>query len=201
MNYFWHANFQAEMSGHPQILTFIATLLSALLMNTIMLPAQVPVGFHPRHCLHQDDFIAQTLENDFSDEEYFGINHIPGGTGAAPYFIQLTKDKESGELKASCATPEIDSEVPKIRRQSKADEAQRTNSGVTLIPNPAKDVVIIRNGYQSAVFIFDYTGRQVLFRQLGSDTKLDISALNCGIYSVKVEKGNMMVNLQLMIQR
>jgi len=189
------------MSFYQQILTLAANLLIAVVFNPFNLSAQVPLGFHPRHCLDQEDFLYHSIESDYTADGFYGNYQLTVGSGSAQYFLQLTKDKESGELKASCATPEVGGEPAKIRKQIKPEETTRVNSGVSLIPNPAKDVVIIRNGYQSAVYIFDYTGRQVLFRQLGADTKLDISALNCGIYSVKVDRGNLVYNLQLMIQR
>ena len=163
-----------------------------LLFGALQAGAQVPYGFHPRHCL--------SLESLYEEDMEAGMVQGSSGTGPAMYFLQLSRDRESGELKASCATPGIEIEY-KPDESSPQKKHHISSAGVSLIPNPAKDAVIVRNGFQSAVYIFDYTGRQVLFQQLGAEVRIDLTSLSCGIYSVKVEKNGVVHNLQLMIQR
>lgn len=66
---------------------------------------------------------------------------------------------------------------------------------LTLYPNPANDFVSIENGVSGNLFVLDKTGRVVLNEKIQSENQqIDVSALNSGLYFVKVVFKGALVN-------
>jgi uncharacterized repeat protein (TIGR02543 family) len=63
------------------------------------------------------------------------------------------------------------------------DIVKRT--GITLYPNPARDVVFIKDA-EDLIYIYDLNSHLVLTRQIGDNNPVNISSLANGIYFVKV---------------
>jgi hypothetical protein len=60
-------------------------------------------------------------------------------------------------------------------------------NNVVLYPNPANDFVSIENGAGGNLIVQDHTGRVVLNEKIQSENhQVDISALNSGLYFVKI---------------
>ncbi|MEZ4803745.1 MAG: S8 family serine peptidase [Gelidibacter sp.] len=82
------------------------------------------------------------------------------------------------------------------------EEAQVEN--IYLYPNPVKDLLYLQlpsNMEFSQVSIFDITGKQISSRTLNQSVKtLDVSSLHAGIYLLKFQTHNSVVNLKLIKQ-
>ncbi|MEJ5302265.1 MAG: T9SS type A sorting domain-containing protein [Bacteroidales bacterium] len=172
--------------------------LRGLLMCICLLPVafeatgQIPSGFHPRFCLFDME------ESHVGGTETHWTGKI-GGTGSfvTQHDYSYVKDAE-GNLQALCVTRQVEGSELKLIDNKKPKNPG--NEKIRITPNPAKDEVTIMGAWSSSVYFFDCFGRQVLFKRLGTDLKLDITGLPCGIYTVKIERQGIIYTLPLLIQ-
>ncbi len=184
----------------------LSLMMLVCMMSAGNLEAQVVYGFHPRMCLanyggfdSQEEYLwesnSQAVE---SDSNYGNEDEL-----SPRYYFQYKIDKNTGRLTENCAL-----EVINVKNNedftndgNEAKDEFPCSSPITLIPNPAKDEVIIKGGCNSTVYVFDFNGRQVLFSRIGDIPRLDIRSLQTGIYSLKVEGAEVIYTLQLIVQR
>ncbi|MDO9511736.1 MAG: T9SS type A sorting domain-containing protein [Bacteroidales bacterium] len=117
---------------------------------------------------------------------------------------------ESGGFAAYCLPDVIqgsemsassDALFPFVKKDKKTDDFRIIHSPLTVLPNPASDLITI-NAYEgNLVYIFNHKGKQVLFAELDQNADLDVSGLACGIYTIKVENKGQFRQVQLIIQR
>lgn len=154
---------------------------------------QVPNGFHPRYCLLG-----------MEDSQSIGLESILEGNvrGTGSFAVQheysYYKDSE-GNLQALCVTRQVEGTGLETRASKK--QRNKGNERVRLMPNPAQDEVIVEGAWSSSVYFFDAFGRQIFFERLGTDLKIDIGHLPCGIYTVKIDRQGVVYTLPLLIQR
>lgn len=136
-------------------------------------------------------------ESHVAGTETTGVRKI-GGTGSfvTQHDYSYVKDAE-GNLQALCITRQVEGSELKLI-DNKRFKNQRSEK-LRLTPNPAKDEVTIIGAWSSSIYFFDCFGRQVLFKRLGTDLKLDISGLPCGIYTVKIERQGIIYTLPFLI--
>lgn len=116
---------------------------------------------------------------------------------------------ESGGLTAYCLPDLIQGtdfstpseSIPFIKGNKKQSENGNIVHVLTVLPNPASDLITINCKEGSLVYIFNYKGKQVLFAQTEQNGDLDVSGLACGIYTLKVEENGIFRQVQLIIQR
>jgi uncharacterized repeat protein (TIGR02543 family) len=63
------------------------------------------------------------------------------------------------------------------------------SNGITLYPNPARDVVLIQ-GAKGLLYIYDTNSQLVLTKQIDDSSSIDISSLTHGVYFVTVNNKN-----------
>lgn len=78
--------------------------------------------------------------------------------------------------------------------------AQHFNNTAVFFPNPASDLVVIEDGFNS-VELFDISGKMVLSRKLNGRTSLNISFLPEGMYFLSLQSGNTALRKRLIIAR
>jgi len=76
-------------------------------------------------------------------------------------------------------------------------------SKIKIFPNPTKDFFTISNNISLdnfSVQVFNIIGKKVLEQSKLTSNKMDISALQKGIYLLKIQKGNQQKTLKLIKQ-
>jgi hypothetical protein len=71
-----------------------------------------------------------------------------------------------------------------------------TSEKITLAPNPAKQIVSIKNikaENYNKIQVFDSTGKKVLSQKQGKDHQVDISSLSSGLYQITLLNSNLKV--------
>jgi len=154
---------------------------------------QVPEGFHPRYCLPgMEDGHGISAESNFN-------GNVRGiGSFAVQHEYSYYKDAD-GNLQALCVTRQVEGNGLDTKVSKK--QKNKGHEKIRLMPNPAQDEITVEGAWSSTVYFFDAFGRQVLFERLGTDLRLDISHLPCGIYTVKIDRQGIIYTLPLLIQR
>jgi len=72
------------------------------------------------------------------------------------------------------------------------DEVENNISEIKIGPNPTKGIFVINTGKgrEGKIEVFDVTGKKLLYKEMGSETTLDISIYPSGIYIIKISDVN-----------
>jgi hypothetical protein len=78
---------------------------------------------------------------------------------------------------------------------------QEFKDDITLYPNPAKDFIYISNTSYEGLSIYNMSGKLVLNKKdYFSDSRIDISALNMGIYFIRFKKEGSIISKKFLKQ-
>ncbi len=170
----------------------VFTLFSIIVLSAHVL-GQMNTNMNLRHCM-------LTMENYYTQGAATPSEVSISGTGSfsVQHEYSYYKDAE-GNLQALCVKNLVEGTAP----STKASKKPKTlaNEKIKLVPNPAQDEITVEGAWTSSVYFFDCFGRQMHFVRLGTDLKIDISSLPCGIYTVKIDRQGVVYTLPLLIQR
>lgn len=84
---------------------------------------------------------------------------------------------------------------------SNSNKTQETIEGLTIYPNPVntgKIYITSKSALEKKVEIFDVLGKKV-FETISTNKEINISALNTGVYIVKIKEGDASATRKLII--
>ncbi len=143
-------------------------------------------------------FTARTETNGF--ELFYNSEAITDSTflimpGIAPNFSPCFETDEffdlNGVVYFAADYSGIGFELYKIINNDINTSAKPTNKSLlTLYPNPAHSTLNITLAEPATIYIYNFSGKQVLCRSLDPDQTIDVSMLKPGLYLVRDEKNS-----------
>jgi uncharacterized protein YjdB len=90
----------------------------------------------------------------------------------------------------------------KITHQSPTAAIENSASLLAVFPNPASDYIQLKNmNSNSVVSVFNMTGQLVISKNVNVDSKIDISSLKNGIYTVRIENKENVQTIKLVVRK
>lgn len=115
--------------------------------------------------------------------------HQPGTSGYQAFCCHGLIEENSG----------VTAEKPESLNSS--PEEMLPLDDVTVYPNPATDYVIVKNARGANLYLFTCMGKQIFFSTVNNEQPIDIKAVPCGCYTLKLELGNRFRSVQLLVRR